>query len=386
MMRRLGYIDGLRAIAVLGVVMHHIAKYDQHLAASPWRHALLEGAHGVDLFFVISGFCLSYPLIVRMHGVGDATLHLAHYLARRLVRIVPPYYAAIAALLILFAVAGRAWQWQAAPGMSDGAQATAAQIVQQMLFLDRHPGFVNGSFWSLAVEFRWYLLFPLLLVLWTRSERAFWLTAVAAFAVGNLTRAAGYDAPLLPAFMLGVAAAHLEARHRSFGRLPLLTAALALAIALAAEPRWSAEFFRQDQLTWQIAAFAFVVAAGSTPALRSLLSTAPFVAVGLASYSIYLVHEPLIGLLAYNTGLAALPVATIAIGCGFAFWVLAERPFVNTRLQAAMVERLERLLARLLRFWGIPEALVLRSAHHPESVVVLETVPAVEAAEALGVR
>lgn len=121
MMRRLAHIDGLRAIAVLGVVMHHIAKYDHHLATSPWRHALREGAHGVDLFFVISGFCLSYPLIVRMHGAGDATLRVAHYFARRLVRIVPPYYAAVAALLLLFAVAGRVWQWQPAPGFRSDA-------------------------------------------------------------------------------------------------------------------------------------------------------------------------------------------------------------------------------------------------------------------------
>ncbi|MDQ6779798.1 MAG: hypothetical protein M3Z37_01410 [Candidatus Eremiobacteraeota bacterium] len=133
-----------------------------------------------------------------------------------------------------------------------------------------------------------------------------------------------------------------------------MLAALAFAIAVAAEPRWSAEFFRQNQLTWQIAAFAVVVAAGSTRLMHAPLSSPPLVAIGLASYSIYFVHEPLIGLLAHNTSLAPLPIAAIAIGCGFVFWVFAERPFVNTRLQAALVGRLEPVLRRLVRFGGVP--------------------------------
>ncbi|HLN47856.1 MAG TPA: hypothetical protein VK216_06280, partial [Magnetospirillaceae bacterium] len=52
---RIHYVDGLRAVAVLAVLFSHVATYDLNLHQGPLLHGMLEGAHGVDLFFVISG-------------------------------------------------------------------------------------------------------------------------------------------------------------------------------------------------------------------------------------------------------------------------------------------------------------------------------------------
>src|SRR5581483_4819865 len=61
---------------------------------------LLHGNHGVDLFFVLSGFCLSYPTLAKLRTEGTASFEIARYAAHRLVRIVPPYWLAIAATLL----------------------------------------------------------------------------------------------------------------------------------------------------------------------------------------------------------------------------------------------------------------------------------------------
>src|SRR6516164_4323804 len=93
--RRIAYIDGLRALAVLLVVAHHIG--EQYFPAVA---AFGLGRHGVDLFFVLSGFCLSYPTLERLARDGSATFDVAEFAKRRLIRIIPPYWAAIAALAV----------------------------------------------------------------------------------------------------------------------------------------------------------------------------------------------------------------------------------------------------------------------------------------------
>src|SRR5579871_6461631 len=158
---RIAYVDGLRAVAVLLVVAHHVARHAPHAPAQvpflSFEHVLLDGSHGVDLFFVLSGFCLSYPFLQALREQGAAVFDLPRYFAKRVVRIVPPYYA----VLSLFAIAGFGMHRASAP----------ADFLKQLFFLDWHTNFVNGSFWTLCVEFRWYFLFPLALLLWVKAWR-----------------------------------------------------------------------------------------------------------------------------------------------------------------------------------------------------------------------
>ncbi len=357
---RVAYIDGLRAIAVLCVVIHHSAKYDAGIGYGPLQHALLEGAHGVDLFFVISGLCLSYPVLAALRDRGWASFDVPGYFARRVVRIVPPYYFAIAA--IGAATLALAHWGIAVPRGVSGSNVTGLEVVKQMIFADRRPQFLNGSFWSLAVEWRWYFLFPFMLPLWTRSARAFCALAIAIGAVAALTRAGGFDLPILPAFMLGVIAAQAEVAQWPGRRLAGLLFVLALCVALALEPKFSSEFFRQDQPAWQLAAFFFVVAAGIVPWMRAALSLRPLVWIGVASYSIYLVHEPIIALAEQTVGLNAALAGLAAVACGGAFWCAFERPFTSTRLKRQLVLGLRSWTAKLATIVGAPELVNMRRA------------------------
>lgn len=343
---RIRYLDGLRAVAVLLVVGHHAMLHAPSLPHPVpfmgWPHVLLEGAHGVDLFFVLSGFCLSYPVLHALRTQGEASLHLFRYFAKRIVRIVPPYYAAI----LLFAVC--------LP-----SSRAPVDILKQVLFLDWRTHFVNGSFWTLCVEFRWYFLFPVALALWIRAPRLFGALAVFSVIAYGMTRLHVPDVGTLLPFLLGIVAADMELRAVRID--PVLWTLLPICVLLALVLEQSAGmpspfgaesslFFVQTNPGWQIAAFIFVLAAARNRHLRALLSCKPLAIIGTASYSIYLVHEPVIAVVQSRLSLPA-PVCmvlacSVAVVTGFVFWALFERVWTAGPLRQAALARLQPALAR----------------------------------------
>lgn len=359
--RRIAYVDGLRALAVLLVVAHHLVRHEPGLQLPiPFlstAHLLLDGSHGVDLFFVLSGFCLSYPILAHLQRDGRARFAIDHYAAKRLVRIVPPYYAALA----LFAAAG---------ALTAGRNFTVLDIVKQMLFLDWHTHFVNGSFWTLAIEFRWYFLFPIALALWIARPRAFIAVAFGTAVLYNFTRLHAPDVGTLLPFLLGIVAADLELRAPRLSPLWLFALPLCALFGLALEQGASMPspdgveshlFYVQTNLGWQLTMFAFVVAAGARRTLRSILSFKPLVAVGTASYSIYLVHEPVVAAVERFTPLpldVRLPVAYVsAVLAGFAFWYAFERAWTLGSMRARGIAVVEPRLRAAARWLQIPQAL-----------------------------
>ena len=136
---RIAYIDGLRAIAVLSVVASHAYPIIRHRAQSDMD--VLGITFGVNLFFVISGFCLAYPALRKLHDLGSADFDLARYAAHRFVRIVPPYYIAIA---LLYA-ASFFVPWVNHVSLYD--------VVRQALFLDRDTNLLTRRFGRCRLSF-----------------------------------------------------------------------------------------------------------------------------------------------------------------------------------------------------------------------------------------
>ncbi len=360
---RIHYVDGLRAAAVLSVLIYHAAKYDAHFKAASlghaltFGHALMEGTHGVDLFFVISGFVLSHPLLSKLHATGNATLDISRYLAHRFIRILPPYLFAIGFAGMVFYSIVR-WHLAFAPDIINPG-ITPIEVLKQLLFLDQRPHLLNAAFWSLAVEFRWYFLFPLLLLLWTKSPRAFGLVLVAFVFLAYFTRAASLDLFMMPGFMLGIIAADVEVRQLPIRNWSGLFAILAICVSVAAEP----EDFTNTVLVlgWQLACFFFVIAAGAYSWLRRALSFGPLVAIGIISYSLYLVQSPVIGLVATNTSWGFFGSVGASIAVAALFWTLFERPFMATALKGILTEWLQPPLSRVLGFFGLPHDMQLQS-------------------------
>jgi hypothetical protein len=159
-------IDGLRGLAVLAVVTYHMSIN----ASRPFA----LGARGVDLFFVISGLCLSLPSLTRLHAGKPFEFGLSRFALNRLWRIAPPYWVAIALFGLLsvtpFGVP------------SNGGSAHPLELAQDAsIFLTGLRPTYNPSFWTLGIEARWYLVFPAVLLVYTKSKLGFAAIAVIAY-------------------------------------------------------------------------------------------------------------------------------------------------------------------------------------------------------------
>jgi len=173
-------LDGLRGIAILMVVVYHAAEsfdppHGGLFALGSWDLAtpLYSGWLGVNLFFALSGFLITWHLLRRWTPeVGGGEISV--YLTKRWLRIVPTYY------VVLFIAA-----FELTPHHPIEPGALGLRISYHMLFLqDYLPGSILGPFWSLGVEEKFYLLMPLvLLVAWrlrTLRSRLALLAGIAA--------------------------------------------------------------------------------------------------------------------------------------------------------------------------------------------------------------
>jgi peptidoglycan/LPS O-acetylase OafA/YrhL len=156
--RRLDYVDGVRALAAMYVVLHHIwiTSYPDYPRNSGpmivgW---MLYGHLAVAVFIVVSGFSLSIAPARRDWELGG----VRKFFRRRAWRILPTYWAALAFSAIVYGLITHA---------QTGHQITAkALLVHATLLQDiiNSPK-PNGAFWSIAIEAQIYLLFPLCLLI-----------------------------------------------------------------------------------------------------------------------------------------------------------------------------------------------------------------------------
>ncbi len=190
-------LDGLRGVAILMVVVFHAADSFRPpsgglLAVGGWDLAtpFYSGWLGVNLFFVLSGFLITWHLL-RRWAPGVTSGEISAYLTKRWLRIVPTYY-----VVLLVAAFELTPHHPIEPGR------LGLRITYHLLFLqDYLPGSILGPFWSLGVEEKFYLLMPVvLLVAWRiGSER------------GRLLLLAGLAAlPLLLRFAMWAAGAGRE--------------------------------------------------------------------------------------------------------------------------------------------------------------------------------
>jgi peptidoglycan/LPS O-acetylase OafA/YrhL len=157
-------IDGLRAVAILIVVLSHFT-----------GGHLIPGGLGVTLFFFISGYLITNILAAELETTG--TIAIGAFYVRRFRRLAPALLAMIAVVSI--------W-YQVSRGAVVPQQITAA-VLYYMNYYTLAGGDLSmplGVLWSLAVEEHYYLIFPLLLLLgWRNKYRMFFILAAACVAV-----------------------------------------------------------------------------------------------------------------------------------------------------------------------------------------------------------
>ncbi|MFM2164374.1 MAG: hypothetical protein RL325_811 [Planctomycetota bacterium] len=364
----LAELDGLRAVAILPVVLFHatLSLYlkgaegqvsavtgDADVFRSPLGWTVAHGFLGVQLFFVISGFVVVLPF-ARARLLGERPPSLARYYLKRVTRIEPPYIIALAAFFggtLVIAPQNAHWQDYLA----------GLFYLRTALFGDEPWAFFIS--WSLEIEVQFYLLAPLIAaVFWIRSDAArrgllVLLTAVSAAFAAEVRRSGTAEAPLLGPlqhgswlgseiafFLVGVLVADLWTTRelRTGGRVSdwrwdaLWLAGLAAVLAsyrALEETSWGIALLLGGLLVMTLGAFR-------SAAVRRVLSVPLVSAVGGACYTIYLFHFLLVSLAGRfiaphttthferNVLLIALPFAaavTLACLCLFPF---VERPFM----------------------------------------------------------
>jgi peptidoglycan/LPS O-acetylase OafA/YrhL len=323
---RLAFLDGLRGLAALYVVLHHAALEVTGASSSrvveTGRGLLRHGHFAVAVFIVLSGYCLMRP--VAGDPAGRLRGGLRSYLGRRARRILPPYYAALGLCWLLIALVpgldrpGHVRWDRALPAFEPGVVVSHLMLIHN---LDERWIFkVDPPLWSVATEWQIYLIFPALLALWRRQGMA--VTVAAAFAVGGAVAAlagvTGHRAltQLCPwyagLFALGMAGA-VTGRHPAGvggkpGRpstLAVLLGFLAMVLAgLAAGRGADAPVIVADLLVGAAATRlirgcarqAGAGAGGGWAAVRWVLESRPAAGLGSVSYSLYLIHFPILAL------------------------------------------------------------------------------------------
>jgi peptidoglycan/LPS O-acetylase OafA/YrhL len=367
-------LDGLRGIAVLLVVLPHVQLTGSLPGPAIIQKMVHESAHGVEIFFVLSGLGLALPLLRSIHTIGSARLDVATYAFNRVFRIIPLYYIALVIVAALNVYYLRHWQ-PLPPTLA--LPHTPVQALGQLVFLDRNIDPIDSNFWSIPIQLRWYLAFPLLLLLYVRSSRAFFAVLVATVLAYNATRLHAMDIGTLPLFMLGIVAADVFVRQHPLQKWGFAIAAAGVFLGHIGD-RWASMpdphgveivwAMQPTTLGWQIATFGLVLAAGSNSAFRFILGSRVLVWLGAASFSIYLMHEPVIEIgariLGANSGLVTAGLGLIA---GGALWFCVERHIAAPALRRRLRARTLPLVNAGLAFIGLP--LMVSMSEKPREVL-----------------
>jgi peptidoglycan/LPS O-acetylase OafA/YrhL len=347
--RRSARVESLRAIAALAVLAGHVivvsapGEVDDNLLYK----LLFGGGFGVFFFFGLTGYLLFWPFAQRYFGDGDA-VDLKRYASNRALRILPLYYVVVITVLA-FADSATAGVWARFLTFMENTSPQTA-------------GLFIGAAWSLAVEVLFYALLPLLAWAMARVARgSLAKAAVILLVLGALSLACRivtvYVAdpvdPLwrfnLPAtfvfFVPGMAFALLRLWWERNGLHPAsqwwASGQLWFGVSLLL---WLPVLLISYELDFLICAASFLAIAACVLPLRDgpLLRTLdwrPLVAVGVASYSLYLWHLPVIESLedAFASAPSPAVLALVSVPVSIAVALLSyrgiEAPFLRLRRQ-----------------------------------------------------
>jgi peptidoglycan/LPS O-acetylase OafA/YrhL len=334
-----GGLDLLRGLSILLVIFHHVPE----VAEESWLGVLQSnGRYGVSLFFVISGFLIATLLLRELRANGS--IALSNFYVRRSLRLLPLYFACLAAHAVLVYGLGM------------------YNLENRVLFTEKLPGYVffysnwlstatAGPFfqsWSLAAEEQFYLSFALLLVFLRKS----WFVplAIAAIVTKFLvfttlgavdTWSAGwriafsYQESILWGVMLAFALEN-PAVFAALGRLARSRLLLPATVAFTA--LWLAFHPIAHAATWD-AELLYVVMTGLVLAVvtrvaRPAAWLAPVAFVGRISYGIYLIHMIVISIVKKlpggNDPLVCFVVSTVlVIPAAALIYRFFEKPIID---------------------------------------------------------
>lgn len=330
-------IDGLRAIAVLPVILFH-AGFDNFSG----------GFVGVDIFFVISGYLITALILGELE---EGKFSLANFFERRARRILPALF------FVILVCIPFAWLWLLPSDMKDFSQSlVAVSVFASNIFFWRETGYFETSAdlkpllhtWSLAVEEQYYVLFPVFLLLFWRLGKRWILGALALAFIASIAAAQwmAYARPaaafyLLPTrgweLLLGAFAAfYLSRTNRDEFAKPCREIGGWLGVALILYAVFAfgkaTPFPGFYALVPTLGALLIILFSSQQTIVGRLIGKDLFVGIGLISYSAYLWHQPVLSF-ARNISINDLDESTILtlvatiFALSYFSWRYIETPF-----------------------------------------------------------
>jgi peptidoglycan/LPS O-acetylase OafA/YrhL len=344
-------LDGIRALSALIVISYHM-----HDPVWGW----LVGYLGVQVFFVLSGYLIT-TLALREEA-ERGRLCLSAFYVRRAGRILPLYYLTVGIYcLVIFGLGHSPYK----------QERLASELPAYLLYFQELPFFLGtdppvfGQSWSLGIEEKFYLFWPLLaFVLWRRRGvryagtigAAAILASIPLFAPLRVASCFYFYAQILLGCLLALCLNDrrgfrgLQVLGTRWGAYASLVAFLALHFLIPHLPRMPVPYVDQSAYAVATCAFLASVLLGDGPVQR-LLRWGPLVFVGKLSYGIYLIHILCLYaaemLAPPNTGQIAVSVTAFVLACGLSIAVayvlarLVERPCIALGRQWS-----EQLMAR----------------------------------------
>ncbi|WP_197277361.1 acyltransferase family protein [Sphingomonas profundi] len=303
--RRAGQLDAIRALCVIAVLFSHTISEAYRVG----EYEFFEfGAYGVTMFFVLSGYLITGQLLAtqdRRRAWGDGIGRpLARFYAKRMLRLFPAYYLALAVAAML-----------ALPNIRAELHWHLLQLSDILFALDQNAEDTSaaGHLWSLTVEWQFYLVWPLALFL--LPGRAL------PWAIGAMAAAGAYSwAPIVPldpviertnilqsidSLAFGAALALAAHRRRPLGWLAWAgwigagMFAVQVALLMAGHGRvggWLA-MPAHEGMNLAFAAITWRAASGFGGRTGALLELRPLRYIGLISYGIYVYHQFILALM-----------------------------------------------------------------------------------------
>jgi len=329
-------IDGLRAIAVVPVILFHAG------------FSLFSGGYvGVDVFFVISGFLITSIIL---KDLDRDKFSLLNFYERRARRILPALF------FVVIACIPFAWLFFTPEDYKNFSQSLGAVVVflSNVLFWQEGGYFQAASelkpllhTWSLAIEEQYYVIFPLFLILFRKSPRILTLGLLsAAFVVSlglsqqMLLTNSGASFYLLPTrgweLLIGAFAAFYVQRQNSafsmvFNQFASLLGLSLILISVFAFNNFT-PFPGFFALIPTIGTVLVILFAKENTWVNRMLSVKVMVGIGLISYSAYLWHQPLLAFTHYHSFLepsvlVTLLLITMTFVLAYLSWRFVEKPF-----------------------------------------------------------
>ena len=332
-------IDGLRALAVLPVILFHAG-----------FETFSGGFVGVDVFFVISGYLITTIILAELE---QGKFSIVNFYERRARRILPALF------FVMLVCIPFAWFCLLPRDMKDFSQSlVAVSVFASNILFWRESGYFDTAAelkpllhtWSLAVEEQYYILFPLFLMLFWRLVKSSILVTMGLVFVASLLAAqwAAYAKPtaafyLLPTrgweLLIGAFAAFYlsKANRKELGKVASEFGGwLGVALILCALFTYSkaTPFPSLYALVPTLGAVLVILFASQSTTVGKFVGNKAFVSVGLISYSAYLWHQPFFAF-ARHKGFShsdhdvfiLLSIVTLILA--FFSWKFIEAPFRN---------------------------------------------------------